>query len=203
VNYHPPRRFLKDDLRAPPLGDRIDAWNRPGLVHTSLAFPLRRNRTNQRRTFMSIMTPQIRTGAPRGFTLAEVLIALALVGMMIGGIITSYLAVAYRGEWASASSAAHRLSVMKLEQLKAAPWGDLMELARNNPAGRRTSLGHMDLPLSVPGPFAATVEFWAEAVPEGNPDPDLLKLTVQCVWSLGSRTYTNPNPALVTYRGRD
>jgi prepilin-type N-terminal cleavage/methylation domain-containing protein len=164
------------------------------------------HKDSQQGNLMPMMTLQIRPGAPRGFTLAEVLIALALVGMMIGGIITSYLAVAYRGEWASASSAAQRLSVMKLEQLKAAPWGDLMELAQNNPSGMRTSVGHMDLPLSVPGPFTATVEFWAEGVqtqPGSSGDPDLLRLTVQCVWSLGSRTYTNPNPALVTYRGRD
>jgi hypothetical protein len=56
------------------------------------------------------------------FTLAEVLISLALLGMMLGGIITAYLAAAQRAEWASASAAAHRLAVMKMEQLKAAPW---------------------------------------------------------------------------------
>ena len=71
---------------------------------------------------MSIPKLQSRRPHRAAFTLAEVLISLALLGMMLGGIITAYLAAAQRAEWASASAAAHRLAVMKMEQLKAAPW---------------------------------------------------------------------------------
>lgn len=139
---------------------------------------------------------KLQTGRRRGagFTLAEVLISIALLGMMLGGIITSYLAAAQRAEWASASAAAHRLVVMKMEQLKVAEWH---ELETSN--------------------WAATLDMPSSTDPEDEPidrrprvflvvdreDEDFLKLTVWCEWHLGSRRFETPNPPLVTFRARD
>jgi prepilin-type N-terminal cleavage/methylation domain-containing protein len=150
---------------------------------------------------MRVTTIQSSASARDGFTLAEVLIALALLGIMLGGIINSYLAAAQRAEWASASAAAHRLAVMKLEQLKTAPWEDLIDLMSEGP---KEVEGRLDLPVTVEPnqqATAATVRFWVEEVTPA--EQDLVRLGVECVWSMGSRGYTNPVPPLVTYRGRD
>lgn len=133
-----------------------------------------------------------------GFTLAEVLIALALIGIMIGGIITSYISAAQRAEWASASAAAHRLAVMKLEQLKAAPWEELPI-----GLGEHTIVAWLDMPASIepedeePGRWPI-VRFTVE--PQGE---DFVKLTVWCEWYHGARTMETPTPRLLTYRARD
>lgn len=140
--------------------------------------------------------------ATTGFTLAEVLISLALLGMMLGGIINSYLMAAQRAEWASASSAAHRVAVMKLEQLKAAPWEELIGLMG---AGWLERSAHLDLPATSDQSTTGTVRFRVDNAgpPENIEDTDLLMFRVECVWNLGSRSYTTPDPHLVTYRGRD
>jgi prepilin-type N-terminal cleavage/methylation domain-containing protein len=113
-----------------------------------MAFPHRHRGRPRHFIRMRLTIAQSPTRTRGGFTLAEVLISLALVGMMIGGIITSYLAAAQRAEWASASAAAHRLAVMKMEQLKAAPWDWL----HNDGHGRElTEINTLDMPRTVMG----------------------------------------------------
>jgi prepilin-type N-terminal cleavage/methylation domain-containing protein len=105
---------------------------------------------------MRVTTSQWFHNVRAGFTLAEVMISLALLGMMIGGIITSYLAAAQRAEWASASAAAHRLTVNKMEQLKAAPWDWL----HNNGMGRsETEMATLEMPRTVAGTNDVILQF--------------------------------------------
>jgi prepilin-type N-terminal cleavage/methylation domain-containing protein len=121
---------------------QVDTWNEAPLGHTTDGV------SAQQFIRMRLTIAQSMTRTLHGFTLAEVLISLALVGMMIGGIITSYLAAAQRSEWASASAAAHRLAVMKMEQLKAAPW----EWLHNEGKGRAQSeINTLDMPRTVMG----------------------------------------------------
>ena len=58
----------------------------------------------------------------RAFTLAEVLISLAIAGMMFAGIITAYVQSSYRAEWSGYSLAAQSLAIQQLEQARAADW---------------------------------------------------------------------------------
>jgi prepilin-type N-terminal cleavage/methylation domain-containing protein len=137
-----------------------------------------------------------------GFTLAEVLISLALIGIMIGGIITSYLAAAQRAEWASASAAAHRLAVMKMEQLKVAPWNEL-PIRENESVEPKWVEAWLDVPASIlpeEEERRPRVYFTVDEDPERE---DFVKLTVWCVWHLGTRSLETPNPRLVTNRARD
>src|SRR4051812_11128755 len=56
------------------------------------------------------------------FTLAEVVVCLAIMALVFGGIITGYMQGAYRAEWAGYNLAAQALAMQQLEQAKTAVW---------------------------------------------------------------------------------
>jgi len=57
-----------------------------------------------------------------GFTLAEVLISLAIGAMIFAGLIGAYVQTSYRAEWSGYSLAAQALAIQQLEQARAADW---------------------------------------------------------------------------------
>jgi len=61
-------------------------------------------------------------GRLAGFTLAEVVISIAIVAIVFGAVITSYIQNALRTEWSGYSLAAQAQAVQSLEQAKAAVW---------------------------------------------------------------------------------
>jgi type II secretory pathway pseudopilin PulG len=62
--------------------------------------------------------------AVAAFTLAEVVVCLAIVALLFGGIITGYMQGAYRAEWAGYNLAAQALAMQQIEQAKTAVWDD-------------------------------------------------------------------------------
>src|ERR1700744_4006873 len=57
-----------------------------------------------------------------GFTLVEVVISVAIVAVVFGGIITSYIQSGLRLQWAGYSLAAQSLVVHTVEQVKSTVW---------------------------------------------------------------------------------
>ena len=57
-----------------------------------------------------------------GFTLAEVVVSIAIVSIMFGGILTGYVQSARRAEWSGYSLAAEALAIQQLEQARSAVW---------------------------------------------------------------------------------
>ena len=70
------------------------------------------------------MRLQVSIAAPgrRGFTLAEVVIALAIVTLVFASIIIAYNQASYRAEWTGYSLAAESLAIKQLEQARSARW---------------------------------------------------------------------------------
>jgi prepilin-type N-terminal cleavage/methylation domain-containing protein len=58
----------------------------------------------------------------RGFTLAEVIIAIAIIVIIFGGIVTAYLQASYRAAWTGYSLAAESLAIKQIEQARSAVW---------------------------------------------------------------------------------
>jgi len=56
------------------------------------------------------------------FTLAEVVVCVAIVALLFGGIVTGYIQGAYRAEWAGYNLAAQALAMQQIEQAKSAKW---------------------------------------------------------------------------------
>jgi prepilin-type N-terminal cleavage/methylation domain-containing protein len=58
----------------------------------------------------------------RGFTLAEVVVSIAVMAFVMAGIIMGYVQTNYRAEWTSMSLVANSLAVASVEQARAAKW---------------------------------------------------------------------------------
>jgi prepilin-type N-terminal cleavage/methylation domain-containing protein len=68
----------------------------------------------------SFLAPDRFSRSLRGFTLAEVLIALGILGVSLGGILTVYIQSAVCSDWSSHSVAAQMTALCGLEQCRAA-----------------------------------------------------------------------------------
>ena len=79
-------------------------------------------RTNSAEENRAAENPSRRSVA--AFTLAEVVVCLAIVALLFGGIITGYMQGAYRAEWAGYNLAAQALAMQQIEQAKTAVWDD-------------------------------------------------------------------------------
>lgn len=146
------------------------------------------------------MIPSVRREVRLGFTLAEVVISLAIAALGIGGIIWGYILTAQRAEWSTCSAAAQSMAMRRLEQTRAAKWDPL-----GNPpvdelvSGNFTNLiAALDLPLAGANTVYATNVVTINLV---NADPPLKLVRVDCVWSVLSRgPFTN---TITTYRAPD
>ena len=58
----------------------------------------------------------------RGFTLVEVVFALAIVVVVFSGVIVAYTQASYRAEWTGYSLAAESLAIKQIEQARSARW---------------------------------------------------------------------------------
>ncbi len=140
------------------------------------------------------------TGAISGFTLMEVVLAIAIGGILISGMMLGYIQAAIRAEWSAHSLAAQSLAVMRLEQARAAKWD---------------RLAYPPLDQLVSGNFPMTVEVLDIPVTGTNiayatnlttvttisTTPPLKMIRVDCIWAFGSRgVFTN---TVATYRAAD
>jgi prepilin-type N-terminal cleavage/methylation domain-containing protein len=61
-------------------------------------------------------------GRNSGFTLAEVVTSMAVLGVVVQGVILGYVASAQRAEWSAHSLAAQSIATQGAEQARAAKW---------------------------------------------------------------------------------
>ena len=88
------------------------------------------------------------------FTLAEVVVSLALAGVAFAAILAAYNQAAYRAEWSGYSLAAQGLAVQQIEQAKCAKWdvldtppADEINNIRTN-AALNVTVTNLDLPIT-------------------------------------------------------
>jgi type II secretory pathway pseudopilin PulG len=95
-----------------------------------------------------VKSAPVTTSSLRGvaaFTLAEVVVCLAIVALVFGGIITGYMQGAYRAEWAGYNLAAQATAMQQLEQAKTAVWDNTHNEFTNI---LQQSWGILDLPIN-------------------------------------------------------
>jgi type II secretory pathway pseudopilin PulG len=137
------------------------------------------------------------------FTLAEVVVSMAMAAVAVGGIIASYLMAAQRSEWTTASLAAGQLAMDRMAQLRNARW----ELKWEGDPSRTNEVVEgvfvdppepLDIPLTGTDPLLATNHVTVTRLAVDRP---VFLLRVDCVWSLLSRgPFTN---TVVSYRAPD
>jgi hypothetical protein len=138
-----------------------------------------------------------------GFTLAEVVVSIAMAAVAVGGVISCYLMAAQRSEWTTASTAATQSAMDRMAQLRAARW----EVSWEGDSTRTNELVAgdfvegpvpLDMPLTGTMPLMATNYVSVTRLPMDRP---LFLLEVDCVWGLmGRGPFTN---SLVSYRAPD
>src|SRR5438093_12475134 len=137
----------------------------------------------------------------RAFTLAEVVIAMAITVMSLGGVIAGYIFAARQAEWSAYSLAAQSLASQRLEQTRAAQW-----LPRSSPALDELVATNfptvpdnvLDMPVS--GTNAAYATNFTTITDVSSGGYKLKMIRVDCVWSFRQRVYSN---TVATYRSPD
>ena len=134
----------------------------------------------------------------RGFTLAEVVITLAIVALVMGGVLSCYVMAAERAEWSAYSQAAHSVALQGLEQARAAKW-DPQAWPRVDEQGLTnfTQIETLDVPVSG-SPIYATNYVQITQVSD---NPPLRQIRADCVWPFVKRgVFTN---TVITLRAPD
>jgi prepilin-type N-terminal cleavage/methylation domain-containing protein len=137
-----------------------------------------------------------------GFTLAEVVVAIAIATLSFGGVISGYVVTADRAQWSAYSLAAQSLALQGVEQARAAKWDPkawpaVDELGVTN----YTEVDMLDVPVS--GQAVQATNYLSITVV--SQDPPLRQLRADCVWSLpnGRRSRGPFTNTVITYRTAD
>ncbi|MFO1477101.1 MAG: prepilin-type N-terminal cleavage/methylation domain-containing protein [Verrucomicrobiota bacterium] len=163
-----------------------------------------------------------------GFTLAEVVTAIAIVAVIFGGMIVAYTQAARRAQWSGYSLAATALGIQQVEQAKSSRWdpcvnypsgtNEIMSLNLISSNYTMTSTGwrlsgytwtNLDLPTSGSN-FVRATNFVSVQMVTNNSDispAQLCMVRVDTVWPFltgnagnSNRLFTN---TIITYIGPD
>jgi len=155
-----------------------------------------------------------------GFSLAEVVMAVAIMTLALNGLFWTYVQTAYRAEWSARSMAAQALALQQIEQAQSAVWDTSIsknEITNLNLAGwsynasTATGSGYswatLDLPTSGTNTVIATNYVTVRALylnNMSNPPVQVQMVTVRTVWPfrMFSR-YSYFTNTTATYYGPD
>lgn len=134
------------------------------------------------------------------FTLIEVVVAISICALTLGGIIAAYLMSASQAEWSGYSLAANALALQKSEQARASKWDPLASPPIDQLVQSNFPIRVELLDRSIPGMNAVyatnfTTISWITTT------PPLKLIQVDCIWSYRvGKLFTN---TIVTYRAPD
>lgn len=139
-----------------------------------------------------------RGGRNSGFTVAEVVITIAIMALVVQGTVVGYVLSAQRAEWSAYSMAAQSLAMQAVEQARAAKW-DPQAWPASDELGTTSFAQVVVLDVPVVGtPVYATNYVRISTV---SANPPLRELRADCVWKLIQRgPFTN---TLITLRAPD
>jgi len=137
------------------------------------------------------------------FTLAEVMMSLAIASLVFGGVIQGYVLVTDHSEWSAYSLAAQSLAAQGVEQARSAKWDpnaypSIDQLGVTN----YQVVEQLDVPISGPAVLATNYI----SISTASTTPPLRELRTYCVWCLPSRGRSTRGPftnTVVTLRGAD
>lgn len=148
-----------------------------------------------------------------GFTLAEILISVAISGIMFSGILSGYVQAGKRAEWSGYNLAAGATAVQQIEQARAAIWetdgaNNILNIALLARATNGTTItGHhtnvMDIPYKggVNDYLVVTNYVTLKPVTVTNTTLSMMHVRVDAVWRFrawgGNKFYTNTVATLI------
>ena len=136
--------------------------------------------------------------ARQGFSLVEVVSALALAGIMIGGLVTGYVQTQRSAEWSAYSLAANSMALQGVEQVRAAKWDPAGNVDQVTNSCFPLRYDILDIPFCQSNIVYATNRTYITTV---STAPPLRMARVECSWRFYNRgVYTN---TVFTYRAPD
>jgi prepilin-type N-terminal cleavage/methylation domain-containing protein len=137
--------------------------------------------------------------ARKAFTLVEVVMSLAILGLAMAGMVYGYVQTNYRSEWSSMSLAAQSSAVEAVEQARAAQWDvhvlSTDQLPAQPPYTRMNTLFIPQTGASV----VVTNTVWITNV---STNPPLRQIRADCWWQFPS-TKTWFSNTVITWRAPD
>ncbi|MEK7707966.1 MAG: prepilin-type N-terminal cleavage/methylation domain-containing protein [Verrucomicrobiota bacterium] len=138
-----------------------------------------------------------------GFTLTEVVVAVAVIALTFAGVVYGYIRTTDRAEWSAYSLAAQSLAMQGVEQARAAKWDpQAWPVVDDLGVTNFIQVEPLDVPV-VGQPILATNYVSVTTV---SLDPPLRQLRADCVWALKSRPIGSAGPftnTAVTLRAAD
>ena len=137
------------------------------------------------------------------FTLVEVLVAIAIIGLVFGTVLTSYVSATERSEWSAYSLAAQSIAAQGIEQVRSAKWDpQAWPVVDDLGVTNFIQIEQLDVPASRQIVYATN---YISITAVGSPTP-IRQLRADCVWSLASRRPVNRGPftnSAITIRAPD
>lgn len=133
-----------------------------------------------------------------GITLVEVVISMAIIGLMLGGIVNGYILSAQRAEWSGYSFAAQSLASQGVEQARSTKWDPLAYPPIDEMLpGIYVRWDTLDVPISMVAVMATNYV----TITQVSTSPALRQIRADTVWRLmGRGPFTNTT---VTFRSPD
>ena len=125
----------------------------------------------------------------RGFTLAEVVVAIGIMALLLQGLIFGYVASARRAEWTAHSLAAQSLASQGAEQARAAKWDpQAWPIVDELPPTNLVVVETLVLPVTGKPEYATNFV----RITTVSSDPPVRQIRTDCVWRFVDRgLYTN------------
>jgi prepilin-type N-terminal cleavage/methylation domain-containing protein len=147
-----------------------------------------------------MQTKPISLSCRAGFTLAETLVSIMIMGLVFSGVLLGYTRASQRAEWSGLSLAAEALCLRQMEQFRAVLWDTQNVPIIDNTTNIVTSnVMILDIPISGSNVVYATNTFTIQSFTQAGPSYFKM-ITAQTVWALNGKVYTNQ---LVDYRAPD
>ena len=121
----------------------------------------------------------------RGMTLVEVVIALAVTGLAVGGIISGYNYCTNAAQKAALLQAANALAMERIEETRSARWDVTGWPGVDQLVISNFPLKTVTLDMSGSGTLITTASLQAE-ISKVSTNPPLKRIRVNCVWKFRS-----------------
>lgn len=141
-------------------------------------------------------------GSIKGFTIVEMITAMAIAGITVAGVASGFMQVFVQGQSSAYSLAAHSLAMRGMEQARAAKWDPMSNAPNKDELGSNTNwppqIEILDLPMQGNNITYGTNRVFVTTI---STKPPLRQIRVECTWNfMNRRTFTN---TIVTYRAPD
>jgi type II secretory pathway pseudopilin PulG len=138
-----------------------------------------------------------------GMMLVEVMIALGITGLMMGGIITGYMYCTTSAVKAELAQAANAKAMQRIEETRSAQWNTSSSLAVDQliPANFTNEVVTLDMPGTNAVGTSATIQTTIATIAPTPFSPPMRTIHVDCIWQFrGAEWVTN---SIETIRSAD